>query len=61
MCPGDLRIFIKTISRDFPGHPVVKNLPSSVGDVGSIPSQSTKIPRATEQLNLYVATAESTL
>ena len=54
-------MFIKRISRDFPGHPVVKNLPSSVGDVGSIPSQRTKIPCATGQLNLYVATTESTL
>ena len=32
--------------RDFPGGPVVKNLPSNTGDVGSIPDQGTKIPRA---------------
>ena len=33
-------------SWDFPGGPVVKNLPSSAGDVGSIPGQGTKIPHA---------------
>ena len=31
---------------DFPGGPVVKNLPSSAGDTGSIPGQGTKIPHA---------------
>ena len=30
--------------RDFPGGPVVKNLPSNAGDAGSIPCQETKIP-----------------
>ena len=29
---------------DFPGVPVVKNLPSSIGDMGLIPGQGTKIP-----------------
>ena len=29
-----------------------KNLPCSAGDVGSIPGQGTKIPRATGQLGL---------
>ena len=29
---------------DFPGSPVVKNLPFNVGDKGSIPGQGTKIP-----------------
>ena len=27
----------KDVIRDFPGHPVVKNLPIKEGDVGSIP------------------------
>ena len=36
---------------DFPGEPVVKNLPSNAGDVGSIPGQGTKIPHASGQLN----------
>ena len=30
--------------QDFPGSPVVKNPPSNVGDVGSVPGQGTKIP-----------------
>ena len=30
--------------RDFPGDPVVKNLPCNAGDTGSIPGQGTKIP-----------------
>ena len=29
--------------RDFPGGPVVKNLPANTEDMGSIPSQETKI------------------
>ena len=33
-------------SQDFPGGPVIKNLPSNVGDVHSIPGQGTKITRA---------------
>ena len=32
--------------RDFPGGPVVKNLPSNAGDPGSIPGRGTKIPCA---------------
>ena len=36
---------------DFPGGPVVKNLPSNVEDAGSIPGQETKIPHAEEQLS----------
>ena len=31
---------------DFPGGPVVKNLPSNAGDESSIPSWGTKIPHA---------------
>ena len=34
-----------SISRDFPGGPVVKTLPSSAGGVGSIPGQEVKIPQ----------------
>ena len=37
---------------DFPGGPVVKNLPCNAGDVGSIPGQGTKIPHDTKQLSL---------
>ena len=42
-------------SLDFPGGPVVKNLPSSAGDVGSIPGRVTKIPRGTEKLSPHTA------
>ena len=38
--------YTKISCRDFPGGPVVKNLPSNAGDAGSIPGQGTKIPRA---------------
>ena len=44
--------------RDFPGGPVVKNLPSNAGDVGSISGQGTKIPHATGQLSPLAATTE---
>ena len=37
---------------DFPGCPVVKNLPCNAGDEGSIPGPGTKIPHDPEQLNL---------
>ena len=33
-------------SRDFPGCPVVKTLPSNAGGAGSIPGQGAKIPHA---------------
>ena len=34
--------------KEFPGGPVVKNLPSNEGDEGSIPGQGTKIPYASQ-------------
>ena len=43
-------VCITTRSQDFPGSPVVKNPPSNVGDVGSIPGQGTKITHAAGQL-----------
>ena len=48
----------KYLTRDFPGGPVVKNLPCHAGDAGSIPGQGTKIPHAEKQLNLH-ATAKT--
>ena len=36
----------KKQTRDFPGGPVVKTLPSNAGDVGSIPGQRTRVPHA---------------
>ena len=41
----------KTEERDFPGGPVVKNLPSNAGDAGWIPGWGTKIPHARGQLS----------
>ena len=49
----------KTQNRDFPGRPVVKNLPSKAGDAGSIPGLGTKIPHAAGQLNPCSATREA--
>ena len=48
----------KTTHRDFPGGPVVKNLPSNAGDVGLIPGRGTKIPHAMGQLNPHATTTE---
>ena len=46
--------------KDFPGAPVVKNLPSNAGDVGSSPGWGTKIPHATRQLSPHTTTTELT-
>ena len=46
--------------RDFPGDPVVKNLPSNAGGVGSMPGRGTKIPHAAGQLSPCAATTELT-
>ena len=43
---------------DFPGSPVVKNLPCNAGDGGSVPGGRAKIPQATEQLSTHTATRE---
>ena len=39
---------------------MVKNLPFNAGDTGSIPSQRTKVPHATRQLNPHITAREST-
>ena len=41
-----LTAYIKIFIRDFPGGPVVKNLPYQARDVGSVPGRGTKIPHA---------------
>ena len=46
-------------SWDFPGGPVVKNLPSNAGDTGSVPDWGPKIPHATGKLSPLMATKES--
>ena len=46
-------IFLKyenDYSGDYPGGPVLNNLPSNAGAVGSIPGQGMEIPHATGQL-----------
>ena len=44
---------------DFPGGLVVKNLPSSAGDTGSILGRGTKILHAAGLLSLCTTTKES--
>ena len=46
-------------TQDFPGGPVVKNLPCNAGDTGSIPGQGTKIPHALGKLSLHAAITET--
>ena len=41
---------------DFSSGPVVKNPPSSAGDMGSISGRTTKVPHATGQLSPQAAT-----
>ena len=53
-----LHLFAKRNPWDFLGGPVVKNLPSNAGDVGSIPVRGTKIPHAMGQLSPRAATTE---
>ena len=45
----DKSIIQKGTCRDFPGGPVVKTSPSSVGGAGSIPGWGAKIPHASDQ------------
>ena len=44
--------------RDFPGCPVVKNLPSNAGEAAWIPGGGTKISHAAGQLSLCATTPE---
>ena len=53
-----LQTSLKMQGRDFPGGPVVKKLPSSAGDAGSILGQGTKIPHAAGQLSPCATTTE---
>ena len=47
--------------RDFPGGPVVKNLPYNAGDMGSISGWGTKFPHAAWQLRLLTTSTEPVL
>jgi len=49
---------LKMMARDFHSGPVVKSLPRSAGDVGSIPAWGTKIPCAIKQVSLHSATED---
>ena len=44
--------------RDFPGGPVVKNLPSNAGDMGWIPGQGTRIPHVVGQQSPHATSKE---
>ena len=48
----------KSYGRDFPGGPVVKNLPCNAEYMGSIPGQETNISRASGQFSQCAATTE---
>ena len=54
----DYAIYLEKNIRDFPGGPVVSNLPSNAGDAGSIPRQGTRIPHAMGQLSPGTATSK---
>ena len=56
----DLKIFPEQNKKDgdFPGGPVVKNLPSKAGDTGSIPGQGTKIPHAPQHNYVHMPQLE---
>ena len=45
--------------RDFPGGPVVKNVPSNAGDAGLTPGQGSKIPHAERPRGLSATTERS--
>ena len=47
------------LSRDVPGGPVVRNLPSNDRDMGLIPLRRTKLPPASGQLNQCTTTREN--
>ena len=49
---------IKWYSQDFPGGPVVKNLPADAQDVGLIPGQGTRFPYASGQLRSCATSSE---
>ena len=52
------KLDLRTYSWDFPGEPVVKDLPANAWDKGSNHVWSRKIPHATEQISLCATTTE---
>ena len=60
---GSLAILYSSVKniqprQDFPGGPVVKNLPCNAGDMGSIPGRGPKIPHAMGQLSRRATTRD---
>ena len=56
----DLKYFLKNLQLgNFPSGPVVKTLPSNVGDAGLIPGGRSKIPYTAEQLSLHAKITEA--
>ena len=51
MKSGFFVLFQPSLS-EFPGGPVIKNMPSNAGDVGLSPGQGTKVSYARGQLSL---------
>ena len=49
---------VRHYKADFPGGPVVKNLPCNVGDTGSIPGRAIKIPHARHRGDLRTQQAK---
>ena len=52
------RAIKKLKTGDFPGGPVVKNLPCNAGDTCSVPGQGNKLPHALKQLSPHAVTPE---
>ena len=48
---GPAKNALKVLLKDFPGGPMVKNLPCNAGDAGFIPGRGTEIPHAVRQLS----------
>ena len=44
-------LYIKQITRDFPGGPVVKTSPSNAGGAGLIPGRGAKVPHVSRPKN----------
>ena len=58
--PAAGRVKTETVG-DFPGGPLVRNLPSNAGDMGSIPGWRTEIPHASGQLSPLATTRDAHL
>ena len=51
-------LYLNEYRWDFPGGPVVKNMPRNARSVGSVPGRGTKVTHALRQLSLQDATTE---